>query len=116
MNIMSTVEIGRCEALVDALRAELGAVLAERVIEAEAAEFLWESRLRERYLGQWFNAVDDDFGSSEDVSRIAFLSFLDGDWHSGICLVDGEGTALDLLWKLTFQSNEEAEIAFAQAR
>jgi hypothetical protein len=116
MNIMSTVEMGRCEALVDALRAELGGVLADRVIEAEAAEFLWESRLRERYLGQHFNAFDHDELASEEVSRIAFLSLLDGCWHAGICLVDGEGAAIELLWKRTFQSREEAEIEFLEAR
>lgn len=116
MNIMSTIGMGRCEALVDALRAELGGIVAERVIEAEAGDFLWESRLRERYLGQHFDAVGDDYGSSEDVSRIAFLSLLDGCWHAGICLADGEGAALQLLWKRTFGSCEEAEIAFVQAR
>jgi hypothetical protein len=116
MNIISTIEIGRCEALVDALRAELGGVLAQRVIEAEAAEFLWESRVRERYLGQHFDAVDDQEFPSEEVSRIGFLSLLDGCWHAGICLVDGEGSATELLWKRTFGSSEEAEIAFVKAR
>jgi hypothetical protein len=115
MNIISTVEMGRCEALIDALRAELGGVLAERVIEAEAADFLWESRLRERYLGH-VEAFDDDELSSEEVSRIAFLSLLDGCWHAGICLVDGEGAAIELLWKRTFQGCEEAETAFVEAR
>ena len=116
MNIMSTMGMGRCEAIVDALRTELGAVLAERVIEAESADFLWNSRLRERYLGQHVDAFDDDEWSSVEVSRIAFLSLLDGCWHAGICLVDGEGAALQLLWKRTFGSCEEAEIAFVQAR
>lgn len=116
MNIISTVGMGRCDALVEALRAELGGVLAERVIEAEAADFLWESRLRERYLGQHVDAFGDVELASEEVSRIAFLSFLDGRWHAGICLVDGEGAAVKLLWKRTFRSFEEAEIAFVQAR
>ena len=116
MDMISTVDVGRCEALVDALRAELGGVLAERIIEAEAAEFLWESRLREHYLGQHIDGFNDDFGSSEDISRIAFLSFLDGCWHAGICLVDGEGSAIELLWKRTFQGFEEAELAFIRAR
>jgi hypothetical protein len=116
MHIISSVETGRCEALVDALRAELGGVLAERVIEAEAADFLWESRVRERYLGQHIDAFDHEERSSEEVSRIAFLSFLDGCWHAGICLVDGEGAALELLWKRTSGSSEEAEIAFVGAR
>ena len=117
MDMIWTVGMGRCEALVDALRAELGGVLAEHVIEAEAANFLWESRLRERYLGQYFAAAcDGGYGSSEELSRIAFLSFLDGRWHAGICLVDGEGQPIELLWKRRFQSREEAQIAFVQAR
>jgi hypothetical protein len=116
MDIISTVGMNRCEALVDALRAELGGVLAERVIEAEAADFLWESRVRERYLGQHFDAIDDEDLSSQDMSRIAFLSFLDGRWHAGICLVDGEGSATELLWRQTFLSSGEAEIAYLEAR
>lgn len=116
MNIISTVEMGRCEALVAALRAELGGVLAERLIEAEAADFLWESRVRERYLGQHVDAILGDEQSSDEVSRIAFLSFLDGCWHTGICLVDGEGAAIELLWRRTFGSSEDAEFAFVQAR
>ena len=116
MNIISTAGMGRCEALVDALRAELGGVLAERVIEAEAADFMWESRLRERYLGQHLDAIYDDENMSEDVSRMAFLSFLDGCWHAGICLADGEGAAVELLWKRKYRCFEEAEIAFIEAR
>lgn len=116
MSIISSVGMGRCEALVDALRAELGGVLAERVIEAEAADFLWESRLRERYLGQHIDAMHDEEFSSEEVSRIAFLSFLDGRWHAGICLVDGDGMAVALVWKRAFGSCEEAELAFLGAR
>lgn len=116
MNMMSTIGMGRCEALVDALRAELGGMLAERVIEAEAAEFLWESRLRERYLGQHYDDFCNDELSSEDVSRMAFLSYLDGCWHAGICLVDGNGEAIELQWKRSFGGCEDAEIAFVRAR
>src|SRR4051812_271807 len=112
MDMISTIKMNPCEALVDALRAELGGVLAERVIEAEAADFLWDSRVRERYLGQYIDAVDDGDFSSQEVSRIVFLSFLDGRWHAGICLVDGEGSATELLWKQTFWSCDEAEIAY----
>jgi hypothetical protein len=116
MIIISTAGTGRCEALVDALRAELGGVLAERVIEAEAADFLWESRLRERYLGQHVDAILNDESTSQDVSRMALLSFLDGCWHAGICLVDGEGQALELLWNRKFRCPEDAEMAFVEAR
>ena len=116
MTLFSTIQIRRCDGLVDALKAELGGVLASRILEAEAADFLWESRLRERYLGQHVDAFNHDGMSSNDVSRIAFLSFLDGRWYPGICLVDGEGSAIELLWKRTFRSREEAEIAFVETR
>jgi hypothetical protein len=47
---------------------------------------------------------------------MAVLSFLDGAWHAGICLIDCEGAATDLLWKRTFDSRKEAESAFIHAR
>jgi hypothetical protein len=115
MNMMSTIGRG-CDAAVDALRAEFGAVMAERIIEAEAVDFLWESRVAERYLGQQAGWEFDDEEASQDVSRIAILSVLDGRWYVGACLVDGEGRALELLWKRHFQSRGEAEGELLRAR
>jgi hypothetical protein len=106
--------------LVAGLRMELGcgdiAAIAERIFEAEKADFHWQARLRERYLGQhWpLDAGDDEVG--EDVSRVAILSFLAGRWHAGICLVDGDGCALDLLWLRSFERQEEATETFTRAR
>jgi hypothetical protein len=116
MNIISMNPMSRCDARIDALRAELGGILADRMVETEAADFLWESRVLEHYLGQHVDAIPGDESMSEDVSRVAFLSLLDGCWHAGICLIDGEGAAVDLLWKRTFDSPEEAEYAFVHAR
>ncbi|MGE5562724.1 MAG: hypothetical protein ACM3ZV_05365 [Bacillota bacterium] len=116
MNIISMKPMRRCDARIDALRAEFGGILADRILEAEPADFLWESRVLERYLGQYVDALPGDESMSEDVSRVAFLSVLDGRWHAGICLVDGEGAAVDLLWKRAFGAGEEAEYAFIHAR
>jgi hypothetical protein len=116
MNIISINPTGRCERLVDALRAELGGVLAERILEAEAADFLWESRVRERYLGQHIDCIADVESMAGDVSRVVILSVLDGKFYAGVCLVDGEGAAFDLLWTRTFESFDEAEYAFLHAR
>lgn len=116
MNMIFINPMGRCDARADALRAELGSILADRILEAEAADFLWESRVREHYLGQHLDAISGGEDGSEDVSRVAFLSLLDGAWHAGICLVDGEGAAVDLLWKRTFERGEEAESTFDHAR
>jgi hypothetical protein len=116
MNMISMNPMGRCDVRIHALRAELGGILADRIVETEAADFLWESRVLEHYLGQHVDAIPGDESMSEDVSRVAFLSLLDGCWHAGICLIDGEGAAVDLLWKRTFDSPEEAEYAFVHAR
>jgi hypothetical protein len=44
------------------------------------------------------------------------LSSLEGRWYTGMCLVDGEGAAVDLLWKRRFQSRGEAEFELLRAR
>jgi hypothetical protein len=115
MNMISVIAAGANGAL-DGLRAEFGAVLAERIFEAEAADFLWITRIREHYLGEYACCECGDDWAGEELSRVAFLSFLDGRWHAGTCLIDGEGSAVELLWKRQFGSRSEAEIAFDRAR
>jgi hypothetical protein len=115
MNMISVMANGRCEARIQSLRSEFGATLAARIIESEAADFLWEARIKERYLGQHIDVglgIDDE---EAELSRIAMLSFLDGRWYSGTCLVDGEGLSVDLLWKQSFDSRAEAEAVFDRA-
>jgi hypothetical protein len=115
MTMISSMTNGRSEAIVDALRAEFGAILAERILEAEAVDFLWDARVEERYLGQHFDVgLSIDEGEIE-LTRIAILSFLGDRWHTGTCLVDGEGRAADLLWNESFGNREEAEAAFDRA-
>jgi hypothetical protein len=116
MITMHTFEIGRCDALIEGLRAEFGVVEAAQIFEAEAADFLWEARVQERYLGQHLAVFIEDDEASEDLSRIAFLTLLDGRWHTGICLVDGEGCAVDLCWSRGFEWFDNAELEFEKAR
>jgi hypothetical protein len=114
MNMISAISNRGCDAIVEDIRADFGAILADRIIEAEAVDFLWEGRIRERYLGQ--HAADfGDEEMSEDVSRIAVLSSIGGRWCVGMCLVDGEGDAVELLWKRDFEGPAEAEIALERA-
>jgi hypothetical protein len=115
MTTISAMANGACEARVQALRTEFGAMLATRIIEAEAVDFIWDARVKERYLGQHFD-IGFDLGDDEtELARIAVLSFLDGSWHAGTCLVDGDGRSADLLWKQSFDCREEAEAAFERA-
>lgn len=115
MTMISTIGNGRSEARVDALRAEFGAIVAARIIESEAADFFWESRVSERYLGQHFDVELGAEGECIELSRIAVLSRLDGRWHAAVCLVDGDGMAADLLWKQSFARRDEAEASFDRA-
>ena len=115
MNMIAMIERS-CDAAVDVLRAEFGAVLAERIIEAEALDFLWDARVRERYLGQKIGFDFDDEDALQELSRIAILSVLDSRWYIAMCLVDGEAAAVELLWKRQFESRGEAEFELLRAQ
>lgn len=106
---------GGCDALVEGLRAEFGAILAERILEAEAVDFLWDGRVKERYLGQHLDVGFCPDGDERELARVAVLSYFDGRWHAASCLVDGEGVAVDLLWKKSFERLDQAEAAFMAA-
>ena len=97
------------------LHGDVGA-LADRIVEAEAADFYWEARVRERYLGQHFGLNDDADDAGEELARVAMLSFFARRWHVGACLVDGEGLSAGLLWRRSFARRSDAEAAFARAR
>jgi hypothetical protein len=123
MTIISAVPGGSGDSfsrLVAGLQMEFGAVdvgaLARSILESEKADFHWEGRVRERYLGQHvaLGACSEDL--DEELARIAILSFVAGRWNAGVCLVDGEGFASDLLWLRSFERREDAEEAFANAR
>ncbi|HEX8215641.1 MAG TPA: hypothetical protein VF582_09270 [Allosphingosinicella sp.] len=114
---MKISAIGRvCDGAIESLRAEFGAVLAQRIIESEALDFLWEARVRERYLGQQIGFGFDDEAGSQELSRVAILSALESRWYLGMCLVDGEGVAVELLWKRPLECWQEAEMELLRAR
>lgn len=115
MDIIYAISNNGCDARVEELRTEFGGVLAERIVEAEAVDFLWDARVKERYLGQHIDAGLGIADEEVELSRIAVLSRVCGKWHVAACLVDGEGVALDLLWKQSFESRSAAEIGFGRA-
>ena len=110
--LFENAQVLNCNAQLEALKLQFGSVIASRILESEAADFHWLARVRERYLGQY---TDDAFGSGEELSRVAILSALGGQWHVGVCLADGDGEVDALLWLRTFAMPEEAESAFERA-
>ena len=110
--LFANAQVLDCNAQLEALKAQFGAIVASRILEAEAADFHWQARVRERYLGQY---LDDVFGHGEALSRIAILSALGGQFHVGVCLADGDGDVETLLWLRSFTTSDEAESAFERA-
>ncbi len=115
MTMISGQANGGCEARVRALYEDYGAILASRIIESEATDFIWDARVKERYLGQHFDVGLGMVDGEIELSRIAVLSSLAGRWHVASCLVDGEGMAVDLLWQQCFEGRNEAEAEFERA-
>lgn len=115
MTTISAMANRGCDAGLEMLRAEFGAILAERILEAEAADFLWDARVKERYLGQHCDVCLDLEEDETELDRIAILSVLGGRCHVAACLVDGDGNAVDLLWKRSFDRLDEAEAEFERA-
>lgn len=114
MTMISAMTDGIFSARIEALEAEFGAILAARIVDTEALDFIWEARVKECYLGQHFDVSFPPDDEDVELSRVAVLSRFGKYWHAGVCLVDGEGQATDLLWKQNFEHRELAEAAFAR--
>ena len=122
MTMMSAIPVGAVDVyaqLLAGLELEFGcrdvAALADRMVGSEKADFLWQARVAERYLGQYVGfefAVDDP---QDELARMAIVSFLAGRWHVGICLFDGDGAPQDMLWSREYGNGVDAEIAFEAA-
>ena len=105
----------RGEAQIDALNAEFGSHLASRIIEDEALDFIWEARVSERYVGQYPAADYIEIEAQDELSKVAVVSNYGLGWRVGMCLVDGDGAAVELLWQQPFSSLHEAQAGLARA-
>lgn len=91
--------------------------LADRIVEAEAVDYYWEGRVEERYLANYPSfELDEDDDLADERCRIACLSRFADCWHVATFVVNGEGQALDLLWRRSFDDREEADRLFQSAR
>lgn len=78
-----------------------GDALAHKFLDAEEADFRWDARVEERWLGG-YEALDDDEGMPLD--RIAICGRLDGEWFMATMIVDGDGNAQGVLGCRAFES------------
>lgn len=82
--------------------------IATQFLAAELAEFHWESRVTERWLGAYESVEDED----SELDRVAIMGRLQGTWFVATCLVDGNGAA-QAIDNLALEAGEkEAEAAF----
>ncbi len=111
---------GACDRVMTALVAGLeiefgrgvGEALAQRFLDAEQSDFLWDARVLERWLGSYEGLDDDD----DQLNRVAIFGRLDGLWFAGVSIVDGDGNAQGLIARRSFEHEEEALEAYAMMR
>lgn len=106
-----------------------GEALAQRFIDAEETDFLWEARRCERWLGGFETAdavaddggddgCDDGWGSAPDteLERIAVMGKLGRRWYVATLIVDGEGSAHGLIARREFSRSDRARRALQHLR
>ncbi|QBM75960.1 hypothetical protein E2E30_09405 [Sphingomonas sp. AAP5] len=103
-------------ALMSGLEIEFGGgglqALARHFIEAESADFHWEARSGERWLGR-FEGLDD---AGEERDRVAIIGCLDAHWFVAVAIVDGEGEVDRISGLRRFESVWDAQEAYSAAR
>jgi hypothetical protein len=112
----STKEADRVtEALVAGLGIEFGrgagAALVKRFLAAEEADFAWDARAEERWLGAYESVEDGDL----ELDRAAIVGRLRGRWLVAQMIIDGERCAHGMLGKREFGSEGLARDALADA-
>jgi hypothetical protein len=102
-------------ALLAGLEAQFGHAesveIAAQFLAAECADFHWQSRIAERWLGT-YESLDDE---EDALDRVAIWGLLRGIWFVAVCLVDGEGAAHSLQHLRLMPGPAEAEKAFGRA-
>ena len=83
--------------------------LARHFIEAEGADFYWEARQREKWIGT-YERLDD--GAGEALDRVAVFGILDGLFYIAVVLLDAIDGVEALLGLRQFERREDAESAY----
>lgn len=82
--------------------------LTAHFVAAEEADFCWEARHSERWLGGYEGLEAQDF----ELDRIAIVGRLEVQWFIATLLVDGDGSAHALLFPRNFSGEIAARKAF----
>jgi hypothetical protein len=88
-----------------------GEALAHRFLEAEEADFYWDARVDERWIGAYKSPDNEDL----QLDRIAICGRLDGSWFCATMLVDGDGRSHGMMGCREFRSQTLAQDAILHA-
>lgn len=88
-----------------------GEGLAQHFLAAEDADFRWEVRAEERWIGAYESTDEDDYW----LDRVAICGRLDRRWFAATMIVDGDGNARGMLGCREFRSRKAAREAMAKA-
>jgi hypothetical protein len=119
MGMVQSIEAGAVDAvsvLIAGLESEFGRgageALKDRFLAAEDADFHWDARVSERFLGSYCSLDEEDF----ELDRVAIIGRLDGIWFTAIVIVDGEGLAHGMTARRGFRSEKSSREAWLDAR
>lgn len=104
------------ERLVAGLEVEFGVQAAEglarQFVDAEDADFYWDARAAERWLGTYESLEDEE----ELLTRIAITGQFEGRFFVAVLIVDGDEAVNAMLGLRHFESADEADEAFQNTR
>ena len=116
ISIVQTASRDAYPALIAGLETQYGSegsiAIACAFLEAEYADFHWESRIEERHLGR-YESLD---GGEEELERIAIIGQLRGAWFVATCIVDGDGAVHFMHDLRLFTTAGQADEMFCQTR
>ena len=90
----------------------VGEVIDRHILAAEEADFHWDARLSERWVGAYYSADEDEI----ELDRVAIVGRMDGRWFTATSIIDGDGMPHGMTDRRTFDTRHEAEKAFKHAR
>ncbi|WP_066664269.1 MULTISPECIES: hypothetical protein [unclassified Sphingomonas] len=115
ITILQTQSRDAYPALIAGLEAQYGregsVEIACRFLDAELADFHWQSRTMERHLGRYEGAIDEEAEGLE-LDRIAILGVLKGAWFVATCIVDGDGAVHEIMALRLVNGEAQAREAF----
>jgi hypothetical protein len=91
ISIVQTQSRDAYPVLIAGIKEQFGAAgsvsIASEWLQAEWAEFHWDSRIDERWLGRYEGESDGE----DTLDRVAIVGRLNGVWFAATCIVDGDG-------------------------